>query len=85
MDRQISVPIKKEDAVSLRAGDYVTLTGTIYTARDAAHKRMQEALDAGEALAYRHAGKRYLLYGTIPGKEGKTYRICRTDNGEPNG
>ena len=50
MDRQISVPIKKEDAVSLRAGDYVTLTGTIYTARDAAHKRMQEALDAGEAL-----------------------------------
>ena len=35
MDRQISVPIKKEDAVSLRAGDYVTLTGTIYTARDA--------------------------------------------------
>ena len=32
MDRQISVPIKKEDAVSLRAGDYVTLTGTIYTA-----------------------------------------------------
>ena len=50
MDRQISVPIKKEDAVSLRAGDYVTLTGTIYTARDAAHKRMQETLDAGEAL-----------------------------------
>ena len=45
MDRQISVPIKKEDAVSLRAGDYVTLTGTIYTARDAAHKRMQEAMD----------------------------------------
>ena len=50
MDRQISVPIKKEDALSLRAGDYVTLTGTIYTARDAAHKRMQEALDAGESL-----------------------------------
>ena len=50
MDRQISVPIKKEDALSLRAGDYVTLTGTIYTARDAAHKRMQETLDAGEAL-----------------------------------
>ena len=49
MDRQISVPIKKEDALSLRAGDYVTLTGTIYTARDAAHKRMQEALDAGES------------------------------------
>ena len=48
MDRQISVPIKKEDAVSLRAGDYVTLTGTIYTARDAAHKRMQETLTRGK-------------------------------------
>ena len=44
MDRHIAVPMKKEEAVSLRAGDYVYLTGTIYTARDAAHKRMQEAL-----------------------------------------
>ena len=48
MDRKIQVPISKEDAKSLRAGDYVYLTGTIYTARDAAHKRMQEALDAGQ-------------------------------------
>ncbi len=40
MDRKIQVPISKEDAKSLRAGDYVYLTGTIYTARDAAHKRM---------------------------------------------
>ena len=40
MDRYIQVPISKEDAKSLRAGDYVYLTGTIYTARDAAHKRM---------------------------------------------
>ena len=50
MDRKIQVPISKEDAKSLRAGDYVYLTGTIYTARDAAHKRMQEALDAGKPL-----------------------------------
>ena len=83
MDRQISVPIKKEDAVSLRAGDYVTLTGTIYTARDAAHKRMQETLDAGEALPI--AGKRHLLYGTVPGKRGTSYRVCGTNNGEPYG
>lgn len=41
MDRKIQVPISKEDAKSLRAGDYVYLTGTIYTARDAAHKRRQ--------------------------------------------
>ena len=43
MNRTIQVPISKEDAKSLRAGDYVLLNGTIYTARDAAHKRMYEA------------------------------------------
>ena len=71
MDRQISVPIKKEDAVSLRAGDYVTLTGTIYTARDAAHKRMQEALDRGEDLPIDL--KQNLIYymGPSPAREGR--------------
>jgi len=49
MDRYIQVPISKEDAKSLRAGDYVYLSGTIYSARDAAHKRMQESMDQGEA------------------------------------
>ena len=48
MDRHIKVPMTKEDAVSLKAGDYVYLTGTIYTARDAAHKRMDETLDRGK-------------------------------------
>ena len=41
---------KKKTAKSLHAGDYVYVTGTIYTARDAAHKRMDEALDRGEEL-----------------------------------
>ena len=40
MDKHIRVPMDKENAKSLRAGDYVYLTGTVYTARDAAHKRM---------------------------------------------
>ena len=47
MNRTIQVPISKEDAKSLHAGDYVLLNGTIYTARDAAHKRMYEALAEG--------------------------------------
>ena len=38
MDRHITAPISKEDAASLKAGDYFYITGTIYTARDAAHK-----------------------------------------------
>ncbi len=49
MDRHITVPLTGETAVSLRAGDYVYLTGTIYTARDAAHKRMYEAAASGYA------------------------------------
>ena len=49
MERHIKSPIDKETAKELRAGDYVYLTGTIYTARDAAHKRMDEALEIGRA------------------------------------
>ena len=71
MDRQISVPIKKEDALSLRAGDYVTLTGTIYTARDAAHKRMQEALDAGESLPIEMQENVIYYMGPSPAREGR--------------
>lgn len=40
--KYIKVPLSDEDARSLKAGDYVYLTGTIYTARDAAHKRMRK-------------------------------------------
>ena len=50
MDRYITAPFNKEVAETLNSGDYVYITGTIYTARDAAHKRMQETLDRGEAL-----------------------------------
>ena len=41
MDKHITAPITKEVARTLKAGDYVYITGTIYTARDAAHKRMK--------------------------------------------
>ena len=50
MDRHITAPITSEVASSLTAGDYVYITGTIYTARDAAHKRMDETLNKGETL-----------------------------------
>ena len=71
MDRIINVPISKEDAPSLRAGDYVYLTGTIYTARDAAHKRMQEALDAGKALPIEINGNVIYYMGPSPAREGR--------------
>lgn len=52
MERHITVPLSAQTASSLQARDYVYLTGTIYTARDAAHKRMYEALERGEELPF---------------------------------
>lgn len=71
MDRYIQVPISKEDAKSLKAGDYVYLTGTIYSARDAAHKRMQEAMDAGESLPLEIKDTVIYYMGPSPAREGR--------------
>lgn len=71
MDRHINAPVSKEDAVALSAGDYVYLTGTIYTARDAAHKRMKEALDNGESLPFDIRGNMIYYMGPSPAREGR--------------
>lgn len=71
MDRHIKVPMTKEDAVSLKAGDYVYLTGTIYTARDAAHKRMDETLDRGEELPFNIKDNIIYYLGPSPAREGR--------------
>lgn len=70
MDRKINVPISKEDVKSLRSGDYVYLSGTIYTARDAAHKRMQEALDEGNQLPFNIEGNVIYYMGPSPARMG---------------
>lgn len=71
MDRKINVPLSKEDAASLRTGDYVYLTGTVYTARDAAHKRMDEALANGEKLPLDVEGNVIYYMGPSPAREGR--------------
>ena len=71
MDRYITVPLSDEDAKSLQSGDYVYVTGTIYTARDAAHKRMQEALDRGEALPLELKNNVIYYMGPSPAREGR--------------
>lgn len=71
MDRYIQVPISKEDAKSLKAGDYVYLTGTIYTARDAAHKRMQETLEEGKKLPISIDRNVIYYMGPSPAREGR--------------
>lgn len=71
MNRKIKAPISREDAASLRAGDLVMITGTIYTARDAAHKRMQEALDRGEPLPF-DLNRNVIYYmGPSPARDGR--------------
>ena len=71
MEQHIQAPMSREDANKLRAGDYVYITGIIYTARDAAHKRMQEALERNEALPFEMAGNIIYYMGPSPAREGR--------------
>ena len=71
MEKHLNVPMSKEEAASLCAGDYVYLTGTIYTARDAAHKRMQEALDQGQELPIDIKGQFIYYMGPSPARPGR--------------
>ena len=71
MDRYIKAPLNKEDIQILEAGDYVYITGTIYTARDAAHLRMYEALDRNEALPVEMQDNVIYYMGPSPAREGR--------------
>ena len=71
MDKYINAPISDEDAKSLHSGDYVYITGTIYTARDAAHKRMAGALSAGQPLPIDMKNNIIYYMGPSPAREGR--------------
>jgi len=71
MDHKITTPITSEVAKSLHAGDYVYLTGEIYVARDAAHKRMNDALDRGEELPIDIKDATIYYMGPSPAREGR--------------
>lgn len=71
MDRFISTPISKTEASKLRSGDMVYITGIIYTARDAAHKRMQEALENGEKLPFDIKDQMIYYMGPSPARDGR--------------
>ncbi len=72
MDKYMKVPFSEADAAGLKAGDYVYLTGTIYTARDAAHKRMYEALAEGAVLPIDIKDTVIYYMGPSPAREGRT-------------
>ncbi|MBR4085848.1 MAG: Fe-S-containing hydro-lyase [Lachnospiraceae bacterium] len=71
MDRYLQVPFSTEEVRQLKAGDYVYLTGTIYTARDAAHKRMYEALKEEKDLPLDMVDKVIYYMGPSPAREGR--------------
>lgn len=71
MDKHIQVPFDKEVAGSLRIGDYVYLSGEVYVARDAAHKRMTECLDAGNELPFEIKNQTIYYMGPSPARKGR--------------
>ncbi len=71
MSIELKAPIDKNKAKELKAGDMVYITGTIYTARDAAHKRMSEALANGEKLPINVEGNLIYYMGPSPAREGR--------------
>lgn len=71
MDKHITAPITKETSKSLRSGDYVYITGTIYTARDAAHKRMYDILAEGGELPIDIRDQVVYYMGPSPAREGR--------------
>ena len=71
MDRHIVAPITKEIAKTSHAGDYVYITGTIYTARDAAHKRMYEILQEKKELPINIKEQMIYYMGPSPAREGR--------------
>jgi fumarate hydratase subunit beta len=71
MTKIIKLPLTEKTLESLKAGDNLLLSGVLYVARDAAHKRMVEALDRGEALPFNIKGQTLYYMGPSPSPPGR--------------
>lgn len=71
MEKHITTPLTDEKVRKLHAGDYVYLSGTVYTARDAAHKRMYEAMQRGEEIPIDLNNNIIYYLGPSPAREGQ--------------
>jgi len=71
MAKRIMLPLTDEILEGLRSGDNVLLTGVMYAARDAAHKRMIEALDQGKPLPFAIEGQTIYYMGPSPARQGQ--------------
>lgn len=70
MEKYIRVPLQDEEIKALEAGDYVYISGTVYTARDAAHKRMYEAMNENENIPLNLEHNVIYYMGPSPAREG---------------
>jgi fumarate hydratase subunit beta len=70
---QITTPLTDEAVASLHSGDRVVISGVIYVARDAAHKRMAEALQKGQSLPFDPQGQIIYYMGPSPARPGKPF------------
>ena len=79
--RIINVPFNKEQVIELKAGDYVYLTGTLYSARDAAHKRLYDSIIEHKNLPLDLTDNIFYYLGPTPAKEGQviTYESAGSD------
>lgn len=71
MYKKLTTPLDKNSIQNLKAGDRVLLSGIIYSARDAAHARMSDALEKGEKLPFEMAGQVIYYAGPCPAKPGE--------------
>jgi fumarate hydratase subunit beta len=69
--KELTTPLNDETIAGLRAGDQVLISGTVYVGRDAAHKRLVAALDAGEPLPFDPQGQIIYYMGPSPAKPGQ--------------
>lgn len=71
MDKYLTTPLTADKIEDLLVGDYVYITGTIYTARDAAHKRMYETMTEGQSIPFELEGNMIYYLGPSPEREGQ--------------
>jgi fumarate hydratase subunit beta len=69
--RKLLPPLSEADVRSLKAGDEVLVNGVVYTARDIAHKRLCEAIEAGEKLPFELSGAIVYFVGPTPARPGR--------------
>lgn len=73
---KLTTPILAKDIENLRAGDIVYISGTVYTARDAAHKRLIETIEQGKSLPIDFLGQVIYYVGPTPAKENRPIGSC---------